>query len=107
MPNGDLLSGEVVNWTVKNNQVRIEVPITVEIGHSYDEINDLVQATLADHKDLAGDSKPKVLLTTTTEKTMVFMVLVWVANFSQIQTIKSQVLSLLYQKLKEKGIKTL
>jgi potassium-dependent mechanosensitive channel len=107
MPNGDLLSGEVINWTVKNNQVRIEVPVTVEAGHSFDEIDHIVQETLGEHKDLSGENKPRVLLNTATEKTMSLTVLVWVANISQIQTIKSEVLGILYQKLKEKGIKTL
>jgi potassium efflux system protein len=107
MPNGDLLAGEVINWTVKNNQVRIEVPVTVEAGHSFDEIDQIVQEVLGEHKDLSGENKPRVLLNTATEKTMSLTVLVWVANISQIQTIKSEVLSILYQKLKEKGIKTL
>lgn len=107
MPNGDLLAGEVLNYTVRNNQIRIEVPVTVEAGHDYKEINDIVQQALGEHKDLSGENKPRVLLNTASEKTMSFTVLVWVANFSQIQTIKSEVLSILYQRLKEKGIKTL
>lgn len=107
MPNGDLLAGEVLNYTVRNNQVRIEVPVSVEAGHSFKEIDDIVQEALGEHKDLSGENKPRVLLNTASEKTMTFTVLVWVANFSQIQTIKSEVLSILYQKLKEKGIKTL
>jgi potassium efflux system protein len=107
IPNGDLLAGEVINWTVKNNQVRIEVPVTVEAGHTFDEIDQIVQEVLGEHKDLSGENKPRVLLNTVTEKTMSLTVLVWVANISQIQTIKSEVLSILYQKLKEKGIKTL
>lgn len=107
MPNGDLLSGEVINWTVRSNQVRIEVPVTVEAGHSFEEINQVVQEALAGHRDLSADHKPKVLLTTATGSNMSFTVLVWVANFGQIQTLKSEVLSLLYQRLREKGIKTL
>jgi potassium efflux system protein len=46
MPNGDLLSGEVINWTVQDSKVRIEVPITVEAGPTLEEINHIVQETL-------------------------------------------------------------
>jgi potassium efflux system protein len=107
MPNGDLLAGEVINYSVRTNQVRIEVPVSIEAGHAFKEIDDLVQQALGEHKDLSGENKPRVLLNTASEKTMSFTVLVWVANITQIQTIKSEVLSILYQRLKEKGIKTL
>ncbi|HET6252642.1 MAG TPA: mechanosensitive ion channel domain-containing protein [Puia sp.] len=106
MPNGDLLSGEVINWTVQNSKVRIEVPITVEAGPTLEEINAIVQETLKDHADLSSENKPKVLLSTANEKTLSFTIVVWVGNISQIQNLKSEILRLMYLKLKEKGIKT-
>ena len=106
MPNGDLLAGEVVNWTIRNSQVRIEMPITVEAGPSFDTLTKLVEESLKEHRDLAGEEKPHVLLNSSTDKTISFTVLVWVSNIGQIQTIKSQVLGLLYQTFRENGIKT-
>jgi potassium-dependent mechanosensitive channel len=106
MPNGDLLSGEVINWTVQNSQVRIEVPITVETGPTMEEINDIVQDALKDNPDLSHDHKPKVLLSTANDKTLSFTIVAWVGNISQIQNLKSEILRLMYLKLKEKGIKT-
>jgi small-conductance mechanosensitive channel len=106
MPNGDLLSGEVINWTVQNSKVRIEVPITVEAGPTMEEINDIVQETLKDHADLSSENKPKVLLSTANEKTLSFTIVAWVGNISQIQNLKSEILRLMYLKLREKGIKT-
>jgi potassium efflux system protein len=106
MPNGDLLSGEVINWTVRNSQVRIEVPMTIEAGHSFDEISGIVVGALKDHPGLSKEDPPRVLLNTSTAANMVFTVLVYVDNIGQIQTIKSEVLRLLIQKLAEKGIKT-
>lgn len=106
MPNGDLLAGEVINWTLRNREVRIEVPVTVEAGPSFQTLVAIVQEALEGNSDLSGEQKPSVLLNTATEKSTSFTVLVWVSNIGQIQTIKSEVLSLLYQKFKEKGIKT-
>jgi small-conductance mechanosensitive channel len=107
MPNGDLLSGEVINWTVQNNKVRIEVPITVEAGPTIDEINIIVQDTLKGHAGLSEDNKPKVLLSTANEKTLSFTIVAWVGDFGQIQGLKSEILRLMYLRLKEKGIKTI
>jgi small-conductance mechanosensitive channel len=106
MPNGDLLAGEVINWTVQNNKVRIEVPITVEAGPTLDEINTIVQETLKDHAGLSKDNPPKVLLSTANAKTLSFTIVAWVGNITQIQSLKSEILRLMYLKLNEKGIKT-
>jgi potassium efflux system protein len=106
MPNGDLLSGEVINWTVQNSRVRIEVPITVEAGPTLEQINDIVQDALKDNPDLSKDNKPKVLLSTANDKTLSFTIVAWVGNIAQIQNLKSEILRLMYLRLKEKGIKT-
>ncbi|HUB59813.1 MAG TPA: mechanosensitive ion channel domain-containing protein, partial [Puia sp.] len=106
MPNGDLLSGEVINWTVQNSKVRIEVPITVEAGPTLEQINAIVQDTLKDHADLSKDNKPGVLLSTANDKTLSFTIVAWVENIGQIQNLKSEILRLMYVRLKEKGIKT-
>ena len=106
MPNGDLLAGEVINWTVQNDKVRIEVPITVEAGPTLDEINTIVQETLKDHAGLSKDNPPKVLLSTANAKTLSFTIVAWVGNITQIQSLKSEILRMMYLKLNEKGIKT-
>jgi len=106
MPNGDLLSGEVINWTVQNSRVRIEVPITVEAGPTLEQINEIVQDALKDNRDLSKDNKPKVLLSTANDKTLSFTIVAWVGNITQIQNLKSEILRLMYLRLKEKGIRT-
>jgi potassium-dependent mechanosensitive channel len=106
MPNGDLLSGEVINWTVQNSRVRIEVPITVEAGPTLEQINEIVQDTLKEHADLSNENKPVVLLSTANDKTLSFTIVAWVGNIGQIQNLKSEILRIMYLKLKEKGIKT-
>ncbi|HEY8967693.1 MAG TPA: hypothetical protein VIM64_01335, partial [Puia sp.] len=106
MPNADLLSGEVINWTVRNNQVRVEMPINIEAGHSFEEINGIIVEALKGHHGLSKDSPPKVLLATATEKTLSVVIHAWVVDIASIQTIKSEMLTVVYRALKEKGIKT-
>jgi len=106
MPNADLLSGEVINWTVRNNQVRVEMPVNIEAGHSFEEINGIIVEALKGHHGLSKESPPKVLLATATEKTLSVVIHAWVVDIASIQTIKSEMLTVVYRALKEKGIKT-
>jgi small-conductance mechanosensitive channel len=106
MPNGDLLSGEVINWTIRNNQVRIELPMTVQAGATFEEMTAIVTDALKDHADLSHEDKPRVLLNSANDKTVSFTVIVYVGNIGQIQTIKSEIIRLLIAKLAEHQIKT-
>ena len=106
MPNGDLLSGEVINWTVRNDQIRIEVQMTVEGGHPFEEISGIVMEALKSHPDLSKDDQPRVLLNTANEKSTSFTVLVYVGNIGQIQTIKSEILRMLIKTLAAHQIRT-
>jgi potassium efflux system protein len=106
MPNGDLLSGEVINWTVLNSRVRIEIPLTIEAGQPFDEVSAIIVDTLKSHPDLSPEDEPHVLLNTSTAANMSLTILIYVGNISQIQTIKSEILRLLIKKLAEKNIKT-
>ncbi len=74
----------------------------VEAGPTLDQINNIVQEALAGHRDLSDEDKPTVLLSTATDKTLSFTIVAWVGNISQIQNLKSEILRLMYSKLKEK-----
>jgi potassium-dependent mechanosensitive channel len=106
MPNGDLLSGEVINWTARNNQVRIEVPLTVESGRTFEELSAIVIGALKDHPGLSRTDEPRVLFNNSTDKTISFTVLIWVENIGQIQTIKSELSRVLVQQLLANQIRT-
>jgi potassium-dependent mechanosensitive channel len=106
MPNGDLLSGEVVNWTQRNSRVRLEIPMTIEPGHSFEEVSTIIIDEIKAHPDLSSNEPPRVLLNTSSAASMSFTVIVYVENIQQIQTIKSEILRLLIKQLAEKNIKT-
>jgi small-conductance mechanosensitive channel len=105
MPNGDLLSGQVINWTVKNNQVRIELPITIEAGPSFQNVEAIINEALQKNETISKESKPKILLVSESDKIITLSVIAWVENISKIQTIKSEILVDIYNQLKEKGVK--
>jgi potassium efflux system protein len=105
LPNADLLFGQVVNWTVRNRRVKISIPITIESCPPIEEIEAIVQAALADQPGLSADSKPHLLVTAASERSTTITILIWVSNIGQLQSIKSESLSLLFQRFKEKGLR--
>jgi len=105
MPNADLLSGRVINWTLRNDNVRIELPITVESGHTFDEIKKNILDELEKSEYVLKTSPPEILLISYTDKAMSINVLVWINDVHRLQSIKSELLNNVYGNFAQKGIK--
>ena len=107
MPNADLLSGRVVNWTMRNENMRIELPLSIEKGHSFDEIEKTIIDELEKNEHVVKETPPEILLTSQTDKAMNINVLIWINDVHKLAVIKSQLLNSLYSSLAEKDIKVI
>ena len=105
MPNADLLSGRVINWTMRNENMRIELPLSVEKGHSFEEVEKAIIEELEKSDHVVKDSPPEILLTSQTDKAMNINVLIWINDVHKLGAIKSQLLNSLYTSLAQKDIK--
>jgi small-conductance mechanosensitive channel len=105
MPNADLLSGRVINWTMRNENMRIELPLSVEKGHSFDEIEKAIIEELEKSEHVVKNMPPEILLTSQSEKAMNINVLIWINDVHKLGAIKSQLLNSLYTSLAQKEIK--
>lgn len=93
LPNGDLLSGRVINWTLHNDNVRIELPVNIEPGHSFQEIEKIIREILNNNEHIWKNGQSDILLTATTDKIMSVNVLAWINNVHRIQSIRSELLN--------------
>ena len=62
IPNGDLLSKHVKNWTLSNMRKRTEFNQKIDIGGHVEEISEQLAGILEGNDKIKSDPKPKVLL---------------------------------------------
>ncbi len=105
MPNADLLSGMVVNWTTRNDNVRIDLLFSIVPDHSFEEIQQMIIEDLAANEHVVKSIPPEILLTSQSDKAMNLDVLIWIDDVHKQQSIKSQVLQYLYTCLAKRGVK--
>jgi small-conductance mechanosensitive channel len=105
MPNADLLSGRVINWTLRNDNVRIELPMNVAAGHTFEEVRDTILEELAQSKYIIKSTPPEILLIGYSDKGISINVLIWINDVHRLQSIKSELLNSIYSSLEKKGIK--
>ncbi|MES2274683.1 MAG: mechanosensitive ion channel domain-containing protein [Bacteroidota bacterium] len=104
IPNGDLISQHVVNWTLSNNNRRIELLIATAYGVEINKVRELLKNLLTSRDDIMTAPGPSVYLNNVTEASVDFKVFFWAADISITNELKSRVLADIYQALKQADI---
>jgi small-conductance mechanosensitive channel len=61
VPNANLISAEVVNWTLSDERRRADIPVGVEYGTDPKAVIDILVGVAQDHPDVMGDPEPAAL----------------------------------------------
>lgn len=103
VPNGNLISNEVVNWTLSDQQRRIEVIAGVAYGSDPYLVQKLFQKELDDHPDIIEDPKPSVFFQNMGESSLDFRLLFWTASSEWVR-IRSEIIFKVHDILNENNI---
>ena len=104
VPNGQLISNEVVNWTLSDQKRRIEVIAGVAYGSDPHMVQQLFLKELEDHPDILKDPPPIVLFNDLGESSLDFRLLFWTSNFAEWIRIRSDIIFKVHDILKENNI---
>lgn len=105
VPNGQLITHEVTNWTLSDYKRRIE--INIGVGHDSDpeKVIEILEEVGKNHPEIDLDSTPKAIFVEFTDKSLNFQLRVWTVNHSKWVFIKSDLSVSIYKALKDANIK--
>ncbi|WP_198172711.1 mechanosensitive ion channel family protein [Hymenobacter ginkgonis] len=104
LPNGDLLSGHVINWTLSNNHIRTELGLSLGPETDLDQARRLISEEILAHPNTLHKVAPEILLNSVNTSGYDLKVLFWINNIRQEQALKSELLASIYQQLSQAGI---
>jgi small-conductance mechanosensitive channel len=61
VPNANLISSEVINWTLSDNRRRLQVPVGVAYGTDPSVVIDILNRVAGDHPEVLTDPEPEAL----------------------------------------------
>ena len=112
VPNGDLLSSHVINWTRTNDHIRVD--LTLKVAPDPDQETDLQTALQTAREQIQQEIKaspytmhaltPEILLSSINGQVYELKVLFWVTNIRQQELTKSEILAGIYRRLTDKGL---
>jgi len=104
VPNSDLVSNQVTNWTLSSRMARLVIPVGVEYGSDVPLVMEtLKEAAMASSKVMRMP-EPQVLFVNFGESSLDFELRVWVSNLDDRFTVKSQLHQEIDQRFRQAGI---
>ena len=104
VPNGQLISKEVVDWTLSDKSRRIEIISGVAYGSDVHLVKKLLMQIIDEHPDIKPEPAPLVLFNGMGESSLDFRLLFWTANFEEWLRIRSEVVFSIHDVLNQNGI---
>ena len=104
VPNGQLVSNEVINWTLSDKKRRLEIAVGVGYGSDPVLVHKLLLGVLQDNPGVLKSPEPMVLFSNLGQSALEFMQVFWIADYSMGRIVKSEVLFSILSVLKENGI---
>jgi potassium-dependent mechanosensitive channel len=103
IPNADLISNQVTNWTLRNRTVRVIIPVGVAYGSDIPLVIKTLEAS-AVHPMVAANPAPQVLFLRFGESSLDFELRVWVTDVDQMLTTRSDLHQEIDRRFREEGI---
>ena len=105
IPNGDVLSHNIVNWTLSNNYARVSLQFNVTKPANPQDLNvDAVRDIVKRNDNVLERRDPEVLLSPLTSKQVQLKIFFWCKDFNKVPLTTGQVQSEIYQYLESKNI---
>lgn len=104
VPNGQLISEEVMNWTLSDQQRRIEISVGVAYGTDPELVIELLTAVAANHADVMKDPAPETLFVGFGDSALDFLLRAWTNRFERWVRIRSELTIGVNAALRDAGI---
>ncbi len=104
VPNGNLISNEVTNWTLSDQQRRMDVVVGVAYGNDPERVLEVLGSVLGQFEDVLKDPKPFISFDGFGDSSLDFTIRFWTNDFAIGLRLKSKVSIAIYKALNEAGI---
>jgi potassium efflux system protein len=105
IPNGDVLSQHIVNWTHANPYKRIDLAMVVETTEDKETLAETIKTIIQTSELVLKRREPVVLLQSIKENSASLKIYFWCEDFYKADLAKSDVWYKIYQELKGRGMK--
>ncbi|MDQ2721577.1 MAG: mechanosensitive ion channel [Bacteroidota bacterium] len=107
IPNGDILSHNIVNWTLSNNHIRVDVTFTIDKLINSEDIRADITKIIQSLTGALVQKEPEILVNNITSQSAQLKIFFWCKEITKIDYVRSDAYAAIYKYLQGKEIKIL
>jgi len=104
IPNSELISGRIINWSHRDKRVRISIPVGVAYGSDLAKVTELLLEAAKHSQHALAEPAPEVLLTTFGASSQDFTLRVWLDKSNNADTAGSDIRLAIDKLFREAGV---
>jgi small-conductance mechanosensitive channel len=104
IPNGELLSGQVTNWTYNNPMAGLSLPVGVAYGSDTEKVKAILLKIAEDHPDVQKDPKPEVEFKGFGDSSLNFVLRIWINDVEDRRNVQTELYFAMEKALRENKI---
>jgi potassium efflux system protein len=97
IPNGDMLSMKLTNWTLSNSHLRVEIDLKLADGSNLDKAKEVIAEVLKKNTGIMQTPEPQLLFKNINQSGADLQVLFWAYDINKWVQLKSDVLQKVYE----------
>lgn len=99
IPNGDILSQQIVNWTLTNSQQRLEIDLVITGNTDMEVVSAIIKKVILQSKYVVTSREPQILFTKVLDDGFELKAFCWCIDVSKSAEARSEILLLLHKHL--------
>ncbi|MCR6640161.1 MAG: mechanosensitive ion channel [Sporocytophaga sp.] len=104
IPNGDILSQHITNWTLSNTQQRLSISVTVNGNQDIEQISNAIKTITSSSSYVIASSTPKIEFVALKKDVCELKIHFWCKDVYKAEEAKSNIIFHLYKELGESNI---
>ncbi len=104
VPNGDLISAQVTNWTLGDRSMRLILPVGVAYGSDVETVMRVLMTVATESTQVLKDPQPMVLFLSFGDSSLDFQLRVWITDFNDRRIIQSALLREIDRRFRLEGV---
>jgi potassium efflux system protein len=104
VPNGDLLSGQLVNWSDNEASTRLDLDLGVAYGTNLRHVESVLNEILRKQDGIINKPAPAVLFQDFGESAIMVNILFWVAQYKDGARVRSELIVAIDDAFRQQGI---
>lgn len=104
IPNGTILSNNIINWTLSNNHMRVDIGLSIAKPFDAEEVTQLIKDAISANANVFVNKEPKIMISPVSTSSSSVKIYFWCKDISLAEGTRNSINAQIFDVLEAKGI---